>query len=160
MVVLNKCVQKCISWNANFYAPAFRRRRHNVFGLSTHTSVRSMTEIRSFYPYMRWFVHPTSRDRFYIHPSVRPEWFSGNSRKTHERIWNGLQICMLLYPDNVQIWLDFGHSLLICLILVLFYWVKWVVLGISGLGLVYPSVVAENTLLQQWHNWMLHQWYT
>ena len=103
-----------------------------------------MTEIRSFYPYMRSFVHPTSRDRFYIHPSVRPEWFSGISRKTHERIWNGLQICMLLYPDNVQIWLDFGHSLFICLILVLFAKI---------VGLVYVLAICHRNIQQDRISW-------
>ena len=31
---------------------------------------------------------------------------------------NGLKFCMLIYPDHLQNWLDFGHALLIFLIMV------------------------------------------
>ena len=34
---------------------------------------------------------------------------------------NGLKFCMLLYPDHLQNWFDFGYSLLIFLILMLFW---------------------------------------
>ena len=34
---------------------------------------------------------------------------------------NGLKIWMLIYPNHLQNWLDYGHSLLIFLILVLFW---------------------------------------
>ena len=34
---------------------------------------------------------------------------------------NGMKYGMLLYPDHIQNWLDYGHSLLIFLILVLFW---------------------------------------
>ena len=34
---------------------------------------------------------------------------------------NGLKFCMLMYPDHLQNWLAYGYSLLIFLILVLFW---------------------------------------
>ena len=52
----------------NFYASAFRCRRHYVFGLS----VRPKPEIPFFDMYMGPLVHPTNRDRFTACPSVRP----------------------------------------------------------------------------------------
>ena len=51
-----------------FYASAFRRRRHYVFGLS----VRPKPEIASFDLYMCPLVHPTNRNRFTARPSVCP----------------------------------------------------------------------------------------
>ena len=48
-------------------------------------------------------------------PSVHLEGFPGISRKLHGG--NGLQFCMLMYPDHLQNWLDFGHGLLIFLLL-------------------------------------------
>ena len=41
------------------------------------------------------------------------------SEKTHGM--NGLKFGMLMYPDNLKHWLDFGHGLLIFLILVAFW---------------------------------------
>ena len=55
-----------------FYASAFRRRRHYVFGLSVRPSVRPKPEIPSFDMYMGPLVHPTNRNRFTACPSVRP----------------------------------------------------------------------------------------
>ena len=43
--------------------------------------------------------------------STRLERFPDISRKMHER--NGLQFGMLMYPDHLQNWLDYGHGLLI-----------------------------------------------
>ena len=55
-----------------FYASAFRRRWHYVFGLSVRPSVRPKPEIPSFDLYMGPLVHPTNRNRFTACPSVRP----------------------------------------------------------------------------------------
>ena len=63
----------------NFYASAFRRRRHYVFGLSVRPSVRLSVrpsvrpkpEIPSFDLYIGPLVHPTNRYRFTACPSVR-----------------------------------------------------------------------------------------
>ena len=55
-----------------YYASAFRRRRHYVFGLSVRPSVRPKPEKRSFDLYMGPLVHPTNRNRFTACPSVRP----------------------------------------------------------------------------------------
>ena len=41
--------------------------------------------------------------------------FPGISRRTHGG--NGLKFCMLMYPDHLQNWLDYGHGLLIFLLL-------------------------------------------
>ena len=56
----------------HFYASAFRRRRHYVFGLSVRPSVRPKPEIPSFDLYIGPLVHPTNRYRFTACPSVRP----------------------------------------------------------------------------------------
>ena len=97
------------------HASAFRRRRHYVFGLSVRPSVRPKPEIPSFHMYMGPLVHPTNRDRFTACASVRPERFPGICWRTH---WgNGLKFCMLMYLDHRQNWLDYGHGLLIFLLL-------------------------------------------
>ena len=118
-----------------FYASAFRRRRHYVFGLSVrpsvHPSVRPKPEIPSFDMYMGPLVHPTNRNRFTacpsvrpsvrpsVCPSVRPERFPGICRRMHGG--NGLKFYMLMYLDHLQNWLVYGHGLLIFLILALFW---------------------------------------
>ena len=61
-----------------FYASAFRRRRHYVFGLSVclsvcpsvRPSVRPKPEITSSHLYVGPLVHPTNRDRFAACPSA------------------------------------------------------------------------------------------
>ena len=58
--------------NGGFYASAFRRRRHYVFGLSVRLSVRPKPEIPSFDLYMGPLVHSTNRNHFTACPSVRP----------------------------------------------------------------------------------------
>ena len=98
----------------HFYASAFRHRRQYVF----------RPEIPSSHLYMGPLFHPTNRDRFRrvrpsvcpsVRPSVRPNRLPGISRRTHGR--NSLTFCMLMYPDHLQNWLDFGHGLLIFLFL-------------------------------------------
>ena len=54
-----------------------------------------------------------------VRPSVRPERFPGICRRTHGG--NGLKFYMLMYLDHLQNWLVYGHSLLIFLILALFW---------------------------------------
>ena len=115
----------------HFYASAFRRRRHYVFGLSVRLSVRPKPEIPSFDLYMGPLVHPTNRNRFTACPSVRPSVrpsvclsvrpvrFPGICRRTHGG--NCLKFDMLMYLDRLQKWLVYGHGLLIFLILVQFW---------------------------------------
>ena len=56
---------------SNIYASAFRRRRHYVFGLSVHPSVRPKPEIPSFDLYMSPLVHqPTVTVLRHVRPSV------------------------------------------------------------------------------------------
>ena len=102
-----------------FYASAFRRWRHYVFGLSVCPSVHPKPEIPSFHLYMGPLVHPTNRDRFAACPSIHLERFPGICRRTHGA--NGLKFCMLMYLDHLQNWLDYGYSLLIFAILALFW---------------------------------------
>ena len=45
--------------------------------------------------------------------------FPGISWRTHDG--NGLKLCMLLYPGDLQQWLDYDHGLVIFLILPLFW---------------------------------------
>ena len=47
--------------------------------------------------------------------SVRPERFPGICRRMHGG--NSLKLCMLIYLDHLQNWLDYGHGLLIFLVL-------------------------------------------
>ena len=72
------CRMLCVMQNfkfCHFYAPAFRRRRHYVFGLSVRPSVRRYVrpkpEIPSFDLYMGPLVHPINRNHFTACPSVR-----------------------------------------------------------------------------------------
>ena len=123
----------------DFYASAFRRRRHYVFGLSVRPSVRPSIRpsvrpsVRSLkYPlltctWVRWSTRPTVTVLRHVRPSVRPsvcpsvrpERFPGICRRTH---WgNGLKLYMLMYLDRLQNWLVYGHGLLIFLILALFW---------------------------------------
>ena len=54
----------------------------------------------------------------------------GISRRRHGG--NGLKLCMLMYPDHFQNWLDYSHGLLIYPFWHHFYLVKLVILGVSG----------------------------
>ena len=72
MYFLNKISRIFTQISLNFYASAFRRRRHYVFGLSVRPSVRLKPEIPSFDLYMGLLVHSANRDRFTACPSVRP----------------------------------------------------------------------------------------
>ena len=105
------------------YVSAFRRRRHYAFGLSVRPSVRP--SVRSLkYPlltctWVRWSTRPTVTVLRHVRPSVRPERFPGISRRMHVGIC--LKLYMLIYLDHLQNWLVYGCSLLIFLILALFW---------------------------------------
>ena len=109
------------------YASAFSRRRHYVFELSVRPSVSPKPEITSSQLYMGPLIHPTNGDRFAacpsvrlsVRPSVRPERFPGICRRTHGG--NGMKFCMLMYLGHLQNWLDYGHGLLISLLLALLW---------------------------------------
>ena len=130
MYFLNKISRIFTQISLNFYASAFRRRRHYVFGLSVHPSVRPKPEIPSFDLYMGLLVHSANRDHFTacpsvrpsVCPSVRPERFPGICWRTYGE--NGLKFCTLMYLDNLQNWLVYGHGLLIFLILALFWLIE------------------------------------
>ena len=105
-----------------YYASAFRRRRHYVFGLSVRPSVRQSVQSLK-YPlltctWVRWSTRPTVTILRHVRPSVRPERFPGICRLTHGG--NGLKFYMLMYLDLLQNWLVYGRGLLIFLILALF----------------------------------------
>ena len=106
-----------------FYASAFRRRRHYVFGLSVRPSVRPSEAWNNLFSPEHGSVGPCDQPwpfcgmsvRPSVCPSVRPERFPGICRRTHGG--NGLKFCMLMYLEHLQNWLDYGHGLLILLLL-------------------------------------------
>ena len=55
-----------------FYASAYRRRRHYVFGLSVRPSVRSPKYPLSTCTWVRWSIRPTVTVLWHVRPSVRP----------------------------------------------------------------------------------------
>ena len=55
-----------------FYASAFRRRRHYVFGLSVRPSVRSLKYPLLTCTWVRWSTQPTETVLRHVCPSVRP----------------------------------------------------------------------------------------
>ena len=99
-----------------YYASAFRRRWHYVFGLS----VRPSEARNTLFPPVHGSVDPSDQSwPFYgmsvrpcVCPSVRPERFPGICRRAH-----GGKFCMLMYRDHLQNRLDYGHGLLIFLLL-------------------------------------------
>ena len=112
-------LQGCIFSKCDFYASAFRRRRHYVFGLSVRPSVHPSEARNTLFPPVLGSVGPSDQPwPFYsmsVHPSVRPERFPGICWRTHGG--NGLKFCMLMYLDHLQNWLDYGHGLLNFLLL-------------------------------------------
>ena len=82
-------------------------------------SVRLKPEIPSFHLYMGPSIRPTMTGLRHVRPSVcpsvRPERFPGICWRTHGG--NGLRFCMLMYRDHLQNWLNYGHGLLIFLLL-------------------------------------------
>ena len=103
----------------DFYASAFRRRRHYVFGLSVRPSVRSLKYPLLTCTWVRWSTRPTVTVLWHVRPSVRPGRFPGICRRTHGG--NGLKFYMLMHLDHLQNWLVYGHGLFIFLILALFW---------------------------------------
>ena len=146
-----------------FYASAFRRRRHYVFGLSVRPSVRPKPEIPSFDLYIGPLVHPTNRYRFTacpsvrpsvrlsvrpsVCPSVRPERFPGICRRLHGGI--SLKFYMLMYLDHLQNWFVYGHGLVIFLILALF--------GLSETGQIWGFRVFPGECMKKM-TWNFARW--
>ena len=102
-----------------FYASAFRRRRHYVFGLSVCPSVQSLKYPLLTCTWVCWSTRPTVTILRHVRPSVRLERFPGICRWTHGG--NGLKFYLLMYLAHIQKWLLYGHGLLIFLILALFW---------------------------------------
>ena len=87
-----------------FYASAFRRRRHYVFGLS----VRPKREIPSFDLYIGPLVHLTNHDRFTACPSVRPSGeVSGHLPENAWREWPEILHADVSRPSTelISLWL-------------------------------------------------------
>ena len=78
-------------------------------------SVRSPKYPLSTCTRVRWSIRPTVT----IFRPVRLDGFQGISRRTHGG--NSLKFYMLMYPDHFQNWLNYAYSLLIFLILALFW---------------------------------------
>ena len=94
---------------------------------SVRPSVRSLKYPLLTCTWVRWSTWPTvtvlqhvrPSVRLSVRPSVRPERFPGICRRTHGG--NGPKFYMLMYLDNLQNWLVYGHDLLIFVILALFW---------------------------------------
>ena len=118
---------------SSFYASAFRRRRHYVFGLSVRPSVRPKPEIPYFDQYMGPLVHPTNRNRFTACPSVRPSGeVSGHLPENACRDWLEILQADVSWPSSKLIsllltFVDFSNFGAILRL------VKRVKLGVSGL---------------------------
>ena len=115
-----------------FYASAFRRRRHYVFGLSVrpsvcpsvHPSVRSLKYPLLTFTWVCWSTRPTvtilRHVRLSVRLSVRPSGeVSGHLPKNAWRKWPQILHSDVSWP--LQNWLVYGHGLLIFLILALFW---------------------------------------
>ena len=117
------------------YASAFRRHRHYVFGLSVRPSVRpsarSPNNPLSTCTLVHWSVRPTVTVFQPVRPSVRLGFghFLGNAWRIT------LKICMLMYPDQLQSWLDFDRAMLLLLIMMLLCFSEMVIFGVSGYAL-------------------------
>ena len=87
---------------------------------SIYLSVRSLKYNLSTCTWVHWSIRPTVTLLQHVHPSacpsVHPERFLGICQRTHG--CNGLKFCMLMYLGHLQNWLDYGHGLLILLLLV------------------------------------------
>ena len=127
-----------------FYASAFRRRRHFVFGLSVCPSVRSLKYPLLTCTWVRWSTRPTVTILRHVRPSVRPDRFPGICRRTHGG--NGLKFYMLMYLDHLQNWLVYGHSLLIFLIFALFW--------LSETGQIWGLKFCMLMYLDHLQNWL------
>ena len=110
----------------------FRHQWHYAFGLSIHPSVRPKIW-KTFFAPICWSV--ILSDWPWLFLSGRPsQVISSISWKTHGE--NDLKFGMLMYPDHRHDWLDFGHGLLISLILAPLWlnetahiWVFWALSG-------------------------------
>ena len=89
--------------------------RSNYPKMSVRPSVWSLKYPLLTCTWVRWSTWPTLT----VLRHVRPERFPGICRRTHGG--NGLKFYMLMYLDHLQNWLVYGHSLLIFLILALFW---------------------------------------
>ena len=144
-----------ISSYCYFYASAFRRRRHYVFGLSVRPSVRPSVPPSEAWNTLFWPVHrsvgpPDQPLPFYgmsVRPSVRPERFPDICRRLHGGI--SLKFYMLMYLDHLQNWLVYGHGLVIFLILALF--------GLSETGQIWGFRVFPGECMEEM-TWNFARW--
>ena len=86
---------------------------------SVRPSIRSLKYPLLTCTWVRWSTRPRFTACPSVRPSIRPERFLGICRRTHGG--NGLKFYMLIYLDHLQNWLVYGHSLLIFIILALFW---------------------------------------
>ena len=104
-----------------FYASTFRHQKHYVFRLSVCPSIRPSVQSLK-YPlstctWVRWSIRPTVTIFRPNRSSVRPsEEVSRHFPEEWPEWRNGLKFC-IMYLDHLQNWLDYGHSLLIFLLL-------------------------------------------
>ena len=104
----------------HFYASAFRRRRHYVFGLSVRPSVRSLKYPLLTCTWVRRSTRPTVTVLRHVRPSVRPPGeVSGHLLENAWREWPKILHADVSWPSSEL--LVYGRGLLIFLILALFW---------------------------------------
>ena len=100
----------------DFYAFAFRRRRHYVFGLS----VRPSEDWNTFFPTVHESIGPSDQPLQFCGMSVRLSGeVSGHLLENAWREWPA--IFHAEYLGHLQSWVDYGHGLLISKIFALFW---------------------------------------
>ena len=102
------------SW-AYFYASAFRRRRHYVFGLSVRPSVRSLKYPLLTCTWVRWSTRRTVKVLRHVRPSVRPSGeVSGHLPENAWREWPEILHADVSWPSSelISLWpwsVDFSN---------------------------------------------------
>ena len=98
-------------FRVNFYASAFRRRRHYVFGLSVRPSgcpsVRSLKYPLLTCTWVRWSTRPTVTVLRHVRPSVRPSGeVSGHLPKNAWREWPEILHADVSWPPSelISLW--------------------------------------------------------
>ena len=90
-----------------FYASAFRRRRHYVFGLSIRPSVRSLKYPLLICTWVRWSTRPTVTVLRHVRPSVRSSGeVSGHLPENAWREWPEILHAGVSWPSSelISLW--------------------------------------------------------
>ena len=112
VVIRGKCSKSHEICARLSYAPAFRGRRHYLFRSSVRLT--EAWETKLFSP-VHGSVGPSNQPWSFCGMSVGLERFPTICWRTQGG--NGLKFGMLMYLGHIQNWLDYGHGLLIILLL-------------------------------------------